>query len=114
MRIRQVVESADIVAVPHLCSVETVSVLRSLVRGGKVDAARAGGLLTDLSRLPLVRYSHEALLTRVWELRQNLTAYDAVYVALAEAVDAPLVTCDPGLARAPLTTVSIEVIEPSP
>ena len=56
------------------------------------------------------RYDHEPFLTRVWELRHNLTAYDALYVALAEALDAPLVTCDARLGRAPLTGVTIEVI----
>jgi len=60
--------------------------------------------------LPLVRYSHEPLLLRIWELRENLTAYDAAYVALAEAVRATLVTCDARLGRAPLTGVTVEVI----
>jgi predicted nucleic acid-binding protein len=53
-----------------------------------------------LSDLPLSRYPHDVLLPRVWELRHNLTAYDAVYVALAEALDAPLLTCDRRLAAA--------------
>ena len=104
------IESADIVAIPHLCTVETASVLRSLVRAGKVEAGRAAGLLADVTNLPLVRYAHEPLLPRVWELRENLTAYDATYVALAEAVGATLITCDARLGRAPLTGVTIEVI----
>jgi predicted nucleic acid-binding protein len=110
LRVRQSIESADIVAIPHLCSVETASVLRSLVRGGKVEPGRAAGLLADVADLPLVRYSHEPLLLRIWELRENLTAYDAAYVALAEAVRATLVTCDARLGRAPLTGVTVEVI----
>ena len=110
LRVRQRIESADIVAIPHLCSVETASVLRSLVRGGKVEAGRAAGLLADVADLPLVRYAHEPLLPRVWQLRENLTAYDATYVALAEAVGATLITCDARLGRAPLTGVTIEVI----
>jgi predicted nucleic acid-binding protein len=67
-------------------------------------------MLADVADLPLVRYSHEPLLLRIWELRENLTAYDAVYVALAEAVRATLVTCDARLGRAPLTGVTVEVI----
>jgi len=110
LRVRQLIESADIVAIPHLCSVETASVLRSLVRGGKVEAGRAGGLLADMATLPVVRYAHEPLLARIWELRDNLTAYDAAYVALAGAAEATLVTCDARLGRAPLTGVTIEVI----
>jgi predicted nucleic acid-binding protein len=55
----------------------------------------------DLADLPLDRYSHEFLLLRIWELRHNLTAYDAAYVALAEALDAPLLTCDRALAAVP-------------
>lgn len=110
LRVRQLINEADIVAAPHLCSVETASVLRSLVRSGKVQASRAEGLLVDLATLPLVRYRHEPLLPRMWELRENLTAYDATYVALAETLGATLVTCDARLGRAPLPGVDIDVV----
>ena len=75
-----------------------------------MEAGRAAGLLADLADLPIVRYAHEPLLPRVWELRENFTAYDAAYVALAEAVGATLVTCDARLGRAPLDGVTVEVI----
>jgi len=98
------------VHVPHLAVIETASVLRGLVQGSKLTETRAQAALQDLVELPLVRHPHEPLLQRVWQLRSNLTAYDAAYVALAEALDAPLVTCDARLGRAPLRGVTIDVI----
>jgi predicted nucleic acid-binding protein len=59
----------------------------------------------------LTRYTHEPLLQRIWELRHNMTAYDAAYVALAEALNAPLITCDARLSKAPGTRATIELIE---
>ena len=64
------------------------------------DAARGGAALADLADFPITRYPHDVFVPRVWALRANLTAYDAVYVALAEALDAPLLTCDARLANA--------------
>jgi predicted nucleic acid-binding protein len=75
-----------------------------------IGANRGGELLADLGDLVLQRYPHYWLLPRVWELRHNLTAYDAVYVALAEALDAPLVTRDARLAAAPGHQARIEVM----
>jgi len=95
---------------PHLLDVEVVQALRRLVRAGDVLAVRAGEALDDLADFGLRRHSHIHLLGRAWELRDNLTAYDAVYVALAEAIDAPLVTCDGPLATTPGHAVRIEVI----
>jgi predicted nucleic acid-binding protein len=86
---------------PHLADVEVVQALRRFVRDGAVDAATAAVALDDLRALDLQRHPHEPLLERVWEMRDNLTAYDAVYVALAEALDAELLTCDGPLSRAP-------------
>jgi predicted nucleic acid-binding protein len=63
--------------------------------------------LTDLMHFPLARYPHQPLLHRIWQLRDNLTACDAAYIALAEALDAPLVTCDRALSSA-RTTVRVE------
>jgi len=77
---------------PHLLDVEVVQVLRRYARTGAVTSARAEIALRDLSQLGVRRHEHAMLLPRVWELRANLTAYDAVYVALAEALDAPLLT----------------------
>ena len=98
---------------PHLCTIETASVLRGLVMGSKLTPARAEAALSDLAVLPAIRHAHEPFLARTWELRDSVSAYDAVYVALAEALGAILLTCDARLARAPLPGVTIEVIEPS-
>lgn len=85
---------------PHLVDVEVAQALRRYVREGDLDAGSAASVLEDLRSLDLERHAHEPLLDRVWALRQNLTAYDAVYVALAEALDTRLLTCDGRLARA--------------
>jgi predicted nucleic acid-binding protein len=94
---------------PHLLDIEVAQVLRKLVARRKVDPARARQALDDLMDLPLERYPHELLLPRVWELRGNLTAYDAVYVALAEALGATLLTFDARLLRAPGHVARIEM-----
>ena len=78
---------------------EIVQALRRLVRLGDIDAERAEQALEDLENLVIERYSHQELLARVWQLRESMTAYDGAYVALAEALDAPLLTCDAKLAR---------------
>jgi predicted nucleic acid-binding protein len=97
-------------AAPDLVDLEVVSVLRKQLGVGALDARRAGLAMTDLRELPLRRAPHLPLLARCWELRDNLSVYDAAYVALAEALDAPLVTTDTRLARAPGTTCRIEVL----
>ena len=86
---------------PELVDLEVAQVLRRFERAGELGAERARQALDDLADLPLERYAHRLLLPRAWELRSNLTIYDAVYVALAELLDAPLLTCDAALARAP-------------
>lgn len=95
---------------PHLADVEVTQGLRRLVRSGEVSRERAAEAIADLADFDLHRHSHVNLLTRAWKLRENMTAYDAVYVALAEALDAPIVTCDTPLARAPGHRAHIEVI----
>jgi predicted nucleic acid-binding protein len=97
-------------AAPELVDLEVLSVLRTQLRVRAMDARRAGLALTDLADLPLRRAPHLPLLARCWELRDNLTVYDGAYVALAEALDVPLVTTDTRLARAPGTTCQIEVL----
>jgi predicted nucleic acid-binding protein len=97
--------------IPHLASIETASVIRGWVRGGRLDESAAVQALDHLSDLAAERHDHEPFLRRVWELRHNLTAYDALYVALAEALDAPLITCDARLAQTPLTSITIEVVD---
>lgn len=86
---------------PHLLDVEVVQVLRRFERLGTIDADRAEEALADLRALRLVRHAHEPFLDRVWALRHNLSAYDALYVALAEGLPAPLVTLDRRMADAP-------------
>jgi predicted nucleic acid-binding protein len=75
-----------------------------------VSPDRAAEAILDLADLDLHRHAHLDLLTRAWKLRENVTAYDAMYVALAEALDAPIVTCDAPLARAPGHGGRIELI----
>lgn len=83
---------------PHLLDLEIAQVLRRYTASGEMDARRGQQALDDLADLPVVRYPHDLFLSRIWELRDNLTAYDAAYVALAEALPAPLLTRDAALA----------------
>jgi predicted nucleic acid-binding protein len=95
---------------PHLLDVEAAQVLRRYALNGELGAGRGREALEDLADLPMRRYPHEFLLPRVWEMRHNLTAYDAVYVALAEALDAPLITRDKRLAAAPDLRARVELV----
>ena len=90
----------DDLHVPHLAVVEVASVLRAWVRRGEIDSARAEGALEDLAVFPAERWPAEPLLARMWELRENLSAYDATYVALAEALGADVLSADARLGRA--------------
>jgi len=85
---------------PHAIDVEILHALRGLVLGSKIGAGRAGEALTDFADLRIRRYPHAPLVERAWELRSNLTAYDAVFMALSEMLDAPLVTCDSAMGKA--------------
>jgi predicted nucleic acid-binding protein len=85
---------------PHLIDVEVAQVVRRYAAAREIEPERGRLALTDLADFPLRRYPHAFLLPRIWEWRSNLTAYDAVYVALAEALDAPLLTRDRRLAAA--------------
>jgi len=97
-------------AAPELLDLEVLSVIRRLVAAGQVTPTRAAQAVADLADLPIHRASHRPLLHRCWQLRENLTPYDAAYVALAEALVATLVTSDARLARAPGPTCEIEVL----
>ena len=99
---------------PHLADVEVAQTLRRYTRDGELDALDARAALDDFRALDLQRHAHEPLLDRVWALRENLSAYDAVYVALAEALDAVLLTCDGRLARAPRVAARVELVRPKP
>lgn len=95
---------------PHLIDVEVAQVLRRYVRNKTITAQRGQEALEDLRDLPLNRYPHDFLIPRVWELRATLTAYDAVYVALAELLGAPLLTCDRKIASAPGHDAKVVVV----
>ncbi|MGH9361660.1 MAG: type II toxin-antitoxin system VapC family toxin [Thermoanaerobaculia bacterium] len=96
--------------VPHLLDLEAAQVLRRYVRRGEIHSERAWQALDILRDLPLLRYPHDPLLPRIWELRENLTAYDAAYVALAEALDATLLTGDERILRAPGHAARVELV----
>jgi predicted nucleic acid-binding protein len=94
---------------PHLLDVEMLHALRGLVLRGDVSRARDEEVREDFASLRWSRYSHVPFLDRIWELKNNLTAYDAAYVALAETLGAPLVTTDARLAQAPGIRAEVEV-----
>ncbi len=96
---------------PHLVDVEVTQGLRRLVRTGEVSRDRAAEAIADLVVLDIHRHAHLDLLTRAWKLRENITAYDAMYVALAEALDGTVITCDGPLAEVPGHNATIELIE---
>lgn len=98
---------------PELLDLEVVSVLRGQMIAGALDARRADLALNDLSAMPVKRAPHRSLLRRCWELRDNLTTYDASYVALAEALDGLLLTGDRRLVRASGPRCQIELLRPS-
>jgi len=105
------IEDPDIgLHVPHLVDVEVAQALRRYAQDGELDADDAEAALEELSALDLQRHAHEPFLSRIWQLRRNLTAHDAAYVALAEALDARLLTCDSRLARAPGMSRRVEVV----
>jgi len=112
-RARQRLSRKSLVA-PELIDLEVASVLRWLSRGGRIPSRRAELALSDLVALPLRRVPHRALLPRCWSLRENLTIYDASYVALAEQLDTILVTADARLSGAPDLRCVVEVMTTTP
>ena len=109
---RECVEASDVALhVPALCDVEVVAALRRALLSPRpgLDALRASEALQDYLDLPLGRHGHEALLARTLELRDNFSTYDAVYVALAERLDAKLVTGDRRLAKAVRSHLGVDV-----
>jgi len=97
--------------VPSIFDAEVLSALRGLVRGGKFDGAAAAALIPDLMVLPVDRWHMSPLLPRMWELRENLTPYDAAYVALAELTGAVLVTGDERIMASPGARCDIQIIK---
>jgi predicted nucleic acid-binding protein len=100
----------ETLSVPCLLDLEVVHVLRRYAAAGVIDAQRGQEAIDDLTAWPLVRYPHDLFLARIWALRHNLTAYDAAYVALAEALEVTLVTCDARLAAAVGHRAVIELV----
>lgn len=103
-------ESEETLHAPHLLDVEVAQVLRRYALAGEVEGERCRAALDDLAGLPLNRYPHDFLIARAWDLRANLSAYDAVYIALAKALDAPLLTRDRRLAKAPAHRARVELV----
>jgi predicted nucleic acid-binding protein len=91
--------SGEPLIVPHLLDVEVANALRGLMAGHRIDPHRSEEFLRALAEFPAERYSHIPLLGRIWELRHNFTAYDAAYIALAEATDSVLYTSDEKLCK---------------
>lgn len=100
----------EAVVAPSLIDLEVASVLRRASLAGRLDRRRSSHALADLAALPLRRAPHLTLLPRIWELRENLTVYDAAYVALAELLETPLVTADARVHRAPGSRCEIELL----
>jgi len=98
------------VHVPHLIDIEIASVVRRHLLAKELDAEAAEETILHLLEWPLIRHEHAALLPRIWALRHAVSAYDACYVALAEALDAPLMTCDTKLSRSHGHAARIELL----
>lgn len=103
-------DAAGALHVPHLADVEAISVLRGLVAGGVLTPARSEQALIDLRDFPARRWAAPLLFERIWELRHAVTAYDATYIALAEALGARLITADDKLARGASVLAACDVV----
>ena len=108
-RVRDRLKQTEDVHIPHLFDVEVLHVLRRHSLRGALSGEQSRLILSLLHEMKAVRYPHAPLADRIWQLRENLTAYDATYVALAEVLDAPLVTVDARLARAPGVRAEVEL-----
>jgi predicted nucleic acid-binding protein len=106
-----IVDDPDVdVHVPFLCDVEILAALRRTLRDGRTDLRRASDALEDYIDLPLIRHGHTDLLPRALDLRENFTAYDAMYVALAERLDGALLTADERLGRSAHRHAALEIL----
>lgn len=108
---QRIFADSQVICAPHLVDLEIAQVLRRYALRGEIDETRAGEAIDDFIDMSIIRYPHEPFLPRIWELRQNLSAYDASYIALAEVLEAPLITCDARLARSVGHGAMVELIE---
>jgi len=106
----QIRANAGGIHAPHLLDVEVGHALRRYILAGALSSDRAIAALERLGNLPIARYPHHYLVRRALELRDNVSVYDGVYLALAEALEAPLVTRDAALARVPRLDVRVVVV----
>ena len=107
---KRIFSPREILFAPHLLDLEVIQVLRRYCASGEIGSERGKEAIEDLKDLPINRYPHDILLDRIWELRHNMTAYDAAYVSLSETLPAPLLTRDAHLASAPGHEAVIELI----
>jgi predicted nucleic acid-binding protein len=107
---RRLFDGGETLHAPHLLDIEVTHAVRRYAARGEIDGQRGRAALTDLADFPLYRYPHDPLLLRIWDLRHNFTAYDAVYVALAEELGFPLITRDRRLAGAVRHHAQIELL----
>jgi predicted nucleic acid-binding protein len=95
---------------PHLIDLEIAQVIRRYASAGEITSERGTQAIEDFTDLRITRYPHDILLPRIWDLRTNMTAYDAAYVVLAEILDSPLLTRDSKLSRSSVTTAKVQLI----
>jgi predicted nucleic acid-binding protein len=103
-------DAEEVVCAPEIVDLEVANAWRRELRAGRLAEDRCHRALDDLTRINMARMSHRPLMSRVWELRHNLTPYDAAYVALAEALDATLLTVDGRSTRAPSLRCEVELL----
>lgn len=103
-------EHGESLHAPYLIDIEVAQIIRKFVTRGQLDPARGKLAIENLAEFRITRYPHNTLLPRIWELRHNFTAYDAAYIALAEALSAPLLTRDTGLLTTNVHRAEIELI----
>jgi predicted nucleic acid-binding protein len=106
---RRLFDGKNLLAAPALVDVEVCHVLRKYWIAREITASRVSEAIDALNALPIVRHSHAALLDRIWQWRNNVSAYDAAYAALAETLDATLITCDKKLAASLGRKIQVEV-----
>ena len=110
IELRGHIGQGQLIFAPHLLDAEVVQTLRRFSLRRELTVTRAREALDDLVRLPIRRFAHTRLLHRAFELRDNVTVYDGLYLALAEALDVPLLSCDSAMANVPGCTASVEIL----